>query len=281
MIALATCAELPTGHLEDELAEQLGATWAVWDDPAVDWTAFALVVVRSTWDYQYDLPAFLDWARAVPRLVNPAPVLAWNTDKRYLAAVAAEGLPVVGTAFLAPGVALPAALPEELVLKPTVSAGSRDTGRFRPAAELRAARELLAAIHASGRTAMLQPFLASVEARGESALFYAGGAFSHAVTKAAILRPGAVAALATADDPPIHPLDPAPAERALADRAVAWLQQRFGPLAYARVDLLAGPDGAPVILELELTEPSLYLPYAPGAAERFAAAFRAAAAARR
>ncbi len=277
MIALATCAELPTGSLEDELAERLGATWATWDDPAVDWSAFALVVVRSTWDYQHDLPAFLAWARAVPRLVNPAPVLGWNTDKRYLAAVAAAGFPVVDTAFLAPGDALPAALPEELVLKPTVSAGSRDTGRFRSETDLDAARELLAAIHASGRTAMLQPFLASVDVRGESALFYAGGAYSHAVTKAAILRPGAVAALDTAEDPPTAPLDPTRAERALADRAIAWLQERFGPLAYARVDLLAGPDGAPVILELELTEPCLYLPYGPGAAERFAAAFRAAA----
>lgn len=277
MIALASCAELPTGHLEDELAERLGATWAVWDDPGVDWSAFALVVVRSTWDYQYDRDGFLAWARAMPRLVNPSAVLAWNTDKRYLAEVAAAGLAVVDTAFLAPGDALPTALPEEIVLKPTVSAGSRDTGRFRPATDLDAARELLAAIHASGRTAMLQRFVASVDARGESALLYAGGAYSHAITKAAILRPGEVAALDTAGDPPITPLVPTGAERELADRTVAWLQERLGPLAYARIDLLAGPDGEPVILELELTEPCLYLPYAEGAAERFAATFRAAA----
>ncbi len=277
MIALVTCAELPTGHLEDELAERLGANWAVWNDPGVDWSAFALVVVRSTWDYQYDREGFLTWARAVPRLVNPPSVLEWNTDKRYLAAVAGAGLPVVDTTFLVPGDALPAALPEELVLKPTISAGSRDTGRFRPAADLDAARELLAAIHASGRTAMLQPFVASVDSCGESALFYAGGAYSHAVSKAAILRPGEIALLDTAGDPPIVPLDPTRAERELADRTVAWLQERFGPLAYARIDLLAGPDGAPVILELELTEPCLYLPYAKGAAQRFAATFRRAA----
>lgn len=277
MIALATCAELPAGYLEDELADRLGATWAVWDDPQVDWEAFTLVVVRSTWDYPRDLPGFLAWARSVPRLVNPAPVLAWNTDKRYLAEVAGAGLPVVQTTFLDPGEPLPAGLPEELVLKPTVSAGSRDTGRFRPAEELGAARELLTTIHASGRTAMLQPFLPSVDAQGESALCFAGGCFSHAVRKSAILRPGVVAALGTAEDPPIAPHDPEPAERALAEDALAWLQERFGPLAYARIDLLAGPGGAPVILELELAEPCLYLPCAPGAAERFAAAFGAAA----
>lgn len=277
MIALVTCAALPTGHLEEELAERLGATWVRWDDPAVDWAAFELVVVRSTWDYQRDLPGFLAWAASVPALVNPAPVLAWNTDKRYLAEVAAAGLPVVETTFLAPGDALPARLPEELVLKPTVSAGSRDTGRFRPADDRAAVRELLEAIHASGRTAMLQPFLPSVDERGESALFYAAGAYSHAITKSAILRPGSVAALGAAEDPPITPLEPGPAERALADRTIAWLRERLGPLAYARIDLLAGPDGTPVILELELTEPCLYLPYASGAAERFAAAFLALA----
>ncbi len=270
MIALATCAELPTGYLEDELAERLGATWAVWDDPAVDWTAFERVVVRSTWDYQGDLPGFLAWAARIPGLVNPLQVLRWNTDKRYVADVAAAGLPIVPTTFLAPGEPLPADLPPEFVLKPTVSAGSRDTGRF---TDREPAEALLGTIHASGRTAMLQPFLPSVDSRGESALLYAGGGFSHAVNKGAILKPGAVAALDTDEDPPMAAMEPTRAERALADRAMAWLTERLGPLAYARIDLLEGPDGEPVILELELTEPCLYLPYVPGAAERFAAVF--------
>ncbi len=133
MIALVTCAQLPTGSEEAGLAEQLGATWAVWDDPSVDWDAFDLVVVRSPWDYTHDREAFVAWAHSVPRLVNPAPVLAWNTDKRYMGDVAAAGIPVVETTFLAPGDVLPDELPAELVLKPTVSAGSADTGRFRPA----------------------------------------------------------------------------------------------------------------------------------------------------
>lgn len=270
MIALATAADLPTGYLEDELAAVLGATWAVWDDPAVDWTAFETVVVRSTWDYQKDLPGFLAWAASVPQLLNPASVLAWNTDKRYVAEVAAAGLPVVPTTFLAPGEPLPERLPPEFVLKPTVSAGSRDTGRF---SERAGAAALLGTIHASGRTAMLQPFLASVDARGESALLYAGGTFSHAVNKAAILKPGQVAALEMNEDPAMAPLTPTPEERAVADRAMAWLTKRLGPLAYARIDLLEGPDGTPVILELELAEPCLYLPLADGAAERFAAVF--------
>ena len=79
-------------------------------------------------------------------------------------------------------------------------------------------------------------------------------------------------------DPEITAVAPEPAERELADRAMAWLTDRLGPLAYARVDLLDGPDGAPVILELELTEPCLYLPSAAGAAERLAAVLTRAAA---
>ena len=277
MIALVTCDELPTGYLEDELAAALEATWAVWDDPRVDWGAYELVVVRSPWVFPLRREEFLAWARGVPRLVNGAEVLAWNTDKAYLADVRAAGLPVVATTFLAPGEPLPAALPEELVLKPSISAGSRDTGRFRPLDDLPAVQALLSAIHASGRTAMLQPFLPSVDARGETALFYAGGTYSHAICKDPILAPGEVAELGTAGDPPICAREPTPAERALADRVLSWLEDRLGPLAYARVDLLEGLDGAPVVLELELTEPCLYLPWSDGAAERFAAAFRAAA----
>ncbi len=279
MIALVTCAELPTGYLEDELAAALDATWAVWDDPAVDWGTFDLVVVRAPWDYPLRRDAFLAWAEGAGRVVNPVEVLAWNTDKRYLAEVGAAGLPVVTTTFLEPGDPLPADLPAELVLKPSVSAGSRDTGRFRPAKDRDAVAALLAQIHASGRTAMLQPFLDSVDTRGETALLCFGGTFSHAIRKSAILRPGEVATLGAAEDPEIAACEPTAAERALSDRVVAWLQERLGPLVYARVDLLTGADGEPVVLELELTEPCLYLPFADGAAERFAAVLRAAASA--
>lgn len=277
MIALVTCAEMPNGYLEDELAAALEARWVVWDDPGVDWSSYELVVVRSAWDYSLRRDAFLAWARTVPRLVNPAEVLTWNTDKRYLAEVGAAGLAVVPTTFLAPGEALPRELPVELVLKPTVSAGSRDTGRFCGGEDRAAVGALLARIHASGRSAMLQPFLPAVDVYGETAMFYAAGRFSHAIRKDAILRPGEVAAFDGAEDPAIEARAPTAAERALGDRVVGWLQERLGPLAYARVDLLADAAGAPVVLELELTEPCLYLPSADGAAERFAAAFTAAA----
>jgi glutathione synthase/RimK-type ligase-like ATP-grasp enzyme len=201
-VVLATCAELPEGDEDERLlppalaARGIESRWAVWDDPAADWSSPGLVVVRSTWDYTSRRDAFLAWAEGVPRLANPAEVLRWNTDKRYLDDLAAAGLPVVPTAFVVPGGPRPP-LHGEVVVKPAVSGGSRDTARFAPERH-REAHEHLSALQGEGRVAMLQPYLGSVDEHGETALLYLGGAFSHAIRKGAILRAGA-APLAAAD----------------------------------------------------------------------------------
>jgi glutathione synthase/RimK-type ligase-like ATP-grasp enzyme len=272
-IGLATCSALPRGDADEQLlaAALPEAEWAVWDDPGVGWDSFDLVVVRSTWDYQARRDEFLAWARSVPRLVNPAAVLEWNTDKRYLAEVPGA----VPTLFVAPGerFARPAG---EYVVKPTISAGSRDTARFGDGdGDGERAQALVASIHASGRTAMIQPYLAGVDDHGETALLYFGGRFSHAIRKGPILKPGAEPHedLFAAED--IAARVPAADERALGDRVLQAVRDRFGgDLPYARVDLVPGPDG-PQLLELELTEPSLFFSYADGAAERFAAILKA------
>jgi glutathione synthase/RimK-type ligase-like ATP-grasp enzyme len=269
-IALATCAAFPHGDPDDALlaAALPEARFAIWDDPGEDWRAFDLVVVRSTWDYQDRRDAFLAWARAVPRLVNPIDVLEWNTDKRYLAELPGA----VHTTFLAPGE--PFAAPGgEYVVKPSVSAGSRDTARFAAGDDARAAA-LVDRIHASGRTAMVQPYLDAVDGAGETALLFFDGAFSHAIRKGPLLTPGADPHedVFAAED--ITAREPSGAERALAERVVAVVRERFGrDLPYARVDLVPGPDG-PQVLELELAEPSLFFGQSDGAAERFAAALR-------
>jgi glutathione synthase/RimK-type ligase-like ATP-grasp enzyme len=269
-IALATCAAFPDGDPDDALltAALPEAEFAVWDDPAVDWSLFDLAVVRSTWDYQGRYDEFLRWARSVPRLVNPYEVIAWNTDKRYLGEVPGA----VHTDYLAPGDAF-AAPDGEYVIKPTVSAGSRDTARFVPGDDTRAAA-LVARIHAAGKTAMVQPYLQAVDGDGETALMFFDGEFSHAIRKGPILRPGADPHddVFAAED--ITPREPSADERSLADTVVAAVRDRFGgDHAYTRVDLVPGPDG-PQLLELELTEPSLFFAQGQGAAERFAAAIR-------
>jgi glutathione synthase/RimK-type ligase-like ATP-grasp enzyme len=275
-VALATCAHFPAGDEDDAgLPAAIGGdtTFVVWDDPAVDWAAYDLVVVRSVWDYQGQRDAFLAWANGVgERLVNPPSVLAWNTDKRYLRELADAGLPVVPTTLVEPGEAF-AAPAGEYVVKPTVSAGSRDTARFDAGEDDRAAA-LVAAIHASGRTAMVQPYVASVDTRGETALLFFDGAFSHAIHKGPLLARGADPTSEVFAAETIEPREASDAELAVAARVLDHAVARLGagPLAYARIDLVEDAAGDPLLLELELAEPSLFFAGDAGRLSQFAAA---------
>ena len=276
-IALATCAEYAQGiDEEQELARLLGADWVVWDDPAVAWEAYDRVVVRSTWDCSARPEAFAAWFFALPDVRNPAEVLRFGLDKAYLGELAEAGLPVVATTFLAPGAPALDVVADvaEVVVKPSVGSGARGAGRFL-ARDADAIAGHVAALHAAGRTAMVQPYLSAVDVHGEVALLYAGGSFSHAGAKAALLQPGRVGSATGVSHPGLRRHEPGGAERELADAVVAWVGERFGgPPAYARVDLVQDDLGLPVVLELELVEPNLFLGVAPEAAERFAAALR-------
>jgi len=274
-IALATCAELPELDPDDRLVAPALAALGIagepvaWDDPAADWSAYDLVAVRNTWDYSLRRDEFLAWAASVPRLVNPAAVLRWTTDKRYLHELEEAGLPIVHTVLVEPGEALAESIDGEVVVKPAIGVGSVDAGRHRDAAGVRAH---LAELHAGGRTALVQPFLPGIEQRGETALLYFDGAFSHAIHKGPMLPDqGIVRPYGLFQPESIAAREPSPDERAVADAVIAWIAGRFGVLAYARIDVVPGPAG-PVVLECELAEPSLFLSTAAGAAERFAAA---------
>lgn len=248
----------------------------VWDDPALDWTAFDVVVLRSTWDYTMRRDEFLAWVTAtdaVTRLRNRPDVVRWNSDKTYLRELAGYGLPVVPTEFFSPGdrPAFPAGVP--FVVKPTVSAGSRNTARYDPD-EHDVARGHARRLLDRGRTIMVQPYVASVDERGETALVFVGGRYSHAVIKEALLVPGE---RATEDKlfatEKLHPVEPSGAELAVAQAVLAAIPFPRDELLYARVDLVIGADGTPAVLELELVEPSLMLPQAPpGAADVLARA---------
>jgi len=272
-VALATCAEVP--ELDEDGPALVAAlrehgvepVAAVWDDRAADWARFDLVVLRSTWDYAERRDEFLAWIERLPRVVNPPEVVRWNSDKAYLAELAAAGVAVVPTAFLEPGAGLdPPA--ERFVLKPRISAGGRNTASYE-AHELELARRHLEELHAAGRAALVQPYLDGIDVAGEAALIWIGGAYSHAITKSALLRPGQTPGTELFLAETIAARAASPAERDAAERALAALPFEPHALAYARVDLLPAPDG-PVVLEVELTEPSLYLGYDPAAAERFA-----------
>jgi glutathione synthase/RimK-type ligase-like ATP-grasp enzyme len=248
-----------------------------WDDPSVDWGAFALAVVRSVWDYPRRREDLLAWAHAAARattLLNPPAVLAWSSDKRYLAELAAAGVPVVPTAFAEPGEPMPWPDGGDVVVKPVVSAGSLDTDRY-PAGRRGEAEAHVARLHADGRPAMAQPYMDEVERAGETALVHIGGAFSHAIRKGPLLVPGlrVVGGLFVEED--IAPATPTEDELAAARAALAAVPGGARDLLYARVDLVPGPGGEPLLIELELAEPSLFLAHAPGAAERLADAIAA------
>jgi len=245
-----------------------------WDDASADWGRFDLAIVRSVWDYprrREELLAWADRVAAVTRLLNPPPILRWSSDKRYLAELARAGVPVVPTAFAEPGEAMSWPDAGEIVVKPVVSAGSLDTERH-PAARPAEARAHVARLHAQGRTAMAQPYMAAVEEAGETAMVHIGGSFSHAVRKGPLLVPGLqiVGGLFVEED--IAPAAPTPDQAAVARAALAAVPGGAEDLLYARVDLVPGPDGHPVVIELELLEPSLFLAHAPAAADRLAAA---------
>jgi O-ureido-D-serine cyclo-ligase len=251
-----------------------------WDDPVVDWSAFDIALLRSTWDYFDRLREFLAWVETCARqtlLLNPPEVVRWNTDKHYLAELARAAVPAVPSTFIEPGDnaadgvhAFLARHPEttEFVVKPAVSGGSRDTQRHAEAEPAVAqAKQLLDA----GRSVLLQPYLANVDRDGETALIYFRGQFSHAICKAAILPPGLKGSPVVGLFAPerITPREPGRDELWVAQRALDSLP--FAAPLYARVDLIRDAAGVPTVLELELTEPSLYFTYASGAAERFTA----------
>ena len=284
-ILLATCAAFADGDVDDQLlieplaASNIDASFAVWNDPSVDWSQ-ATTVLRSTWDYTLRRAEFLGWIAAVPALHNPAEIAAWNSDKVYLRELARAGVPITPTTVVRPGSALELPADHEFVVKPSVGAGSRGAGRFLPSARGEAATHA-ARLHDAGRTVLIQPYLADVDDAGETALMYFDGAFSHAIRKGPMLTGDTAHDISETSglflEENITPREPSAAELAVGNQAIAFLVDRFGeaPL-YARVDLLPCADG-PVVIELELVEPSLFLSYADGAADRFAACVAARA----
>jgi hypothetical protein len=288
-VALVTCAVLPDLDPDDRRllaplrARGVEAVPAAWDDPTLDWSAFDLAVLRSTWDYPPRRKEFLAWAASVPRLANPANVISWNTDKRYLVELSLADLPVVPTTWLAADDPWQPPAAGEWVVKPAVGVGSKDCGRYRLAdpEHRRLAAAHVARLHSDGRLVMLQPYLPAVDRYGETAVLFiadphrGGLAYSHAIRKGPMLAGPSRAVEGLYHEEEVTERVPSAAELAVARRALAEIPGGSDRLLYARVDLIPGPDGRPLLVELELTEPSLFLGHDPGAPARLAAAIAA------
>ena len=285
-VALATCSQLPDLDKDDvpliaALAERgVTAEPAVWDSPAIDWQAYDLVLVRSTWDYSPRHDEFLAWARSLPKVANSADVIEWNTDKRYLRELEAAGIPVIPTIWLDPARhlskrAVHTRMPAfgDFVVKPVVSAGAQNTGRYQPvSAESRGK----AIAHATrllddGRWVMIQPYVTSVDTPGETCLIFVDGEHTHAIRKNALLTGPAEDTGELYAEEENSAYEATPEQIEVAERALAVARTATGAdLTYARVDLVTGDDGVPMVIELELTEPSLWMKYGTGVEDKLA-----------
>jgi glutathione synthase/RimK-type ligase-like ATP-grasp enzyme len=267
---------LPEDRLTGEALAARGAevVWASWDATDVDWSAFDAVVLRTCYGYHTRLPAFVAWLGCAARFINPAPLVRWNANKTYLQALERQGMATVPTAWISRGAAVRLAdlmadrAWDDVVVKPTVSAGAMHTRRVKRE-EAAAAQGWLAAMLAD-QAMMVQPFLPEVCAQGEWSLLFFGGALSHAVLKVPRVGDfrvqGEHGGSFTVQTPPA-------AARAVAQRLLAGLG---APAAYARVDgVMQG--GAFLLMELEVIEPYLYLGADPQAGGRYVDALWSAA----
>lgn len=278
-VAVVTCDEMP--HLDGDEARLVPALCALgcvvvtpsWRAATFDWSSVDVAVIRTTWDYQVDLGAFLSWAERVDkqtRLVNTLSVVQWNTHKRYLRALHTAGVPVVPTWWVYPGerVDLAAGLGarkwDRFVIKPSV--GATASGAMVGAIdEIDVASAHMTALQTEGEV-LIQPFLDDVVAFGEWSAVLLGGAYSHGVLKTAAPGDwrvqeewgGGVQACAAP-----------PGALEVVDRAIAAIPSS---VAYGRVDLVRVPGHGWSVIELELVEPALYFRCAPGSEDRLAAA---------
>lgn len=283
-IALATRSNLPDWEVDDRhlhaALDSLGVAFErpVWDDPAVDWSGFDAVLLRTPWDYQDKLPAFMAWVQHVAsltRLFNPAPVVAWNVHKHYLRDLEDAGVPIAPTVWLARGTRADVAAIVRArgwqagFLKPCVGATARETLRFRTGdAGLAAAQGHVDRL-LPDEDLILQPYLSSVETRGEWSAVFLDGRLSHCVRKVPVPGDYRVQDDFGASD---QQYQPSTAELELAHRTMAVLTGAQGPcpaggvpLLYGRTDFLWQDDGSCVLTELEVVEPSLFFRHRPDA----------------
>ena len=269
-LRLATCMGLPERDpdklpLDAALARAgIDARWLAWDDPRVDWDAPIPTVVRTPWNYQDQRDVFLDWceraARAAP-FFNPPDVIRENTHKSYLSGLAERGIACVPTVLVRRADASAPRVRtlgwKRVVVKPAVGAGSVGTRAF--GADDPEADAHVAALLAQ-TDVLIQPYVASVDGHGERSLIWIDGELSHQVRKAPRFAGQAESITG--------PFPISTDERALARVALEPYRER---ILYGRVDIAYDEEGKPLVMELELSEPSLFFAHAEGSADRYVA----------
>ena len=264
-IAYVSCAELPEPDIDEQpLVDGLRASGhdaavVAWDDPDVDWSGFDVALVRATWNYVHQLDAFKAWIEHVDELttlLNPAETMQWNLHKGYLKDLESGGVPIVPTAFFGIGdTTNMRTLARErgwgkVVIKPTVGAGSFGTRVFDLGGDEGNAAQAFFDSMISEREMMVQEYIRSVETIGETALVVIDGQLTHAIEK----KPR----FDDQDEQVLLRESISDEMRSLVDRV---LEAADKECLFARVDVMPGNDGALLLSELEMLEPSLFFPY--------------------
>lgn len=280
-VALATAGQLPEPDFD--LAPLRGAlreagircSVLAWDDPQADFAKARMTVLRSTWNYPLFPREFQQWVEitsTVSDLWNPVSVVRWNLHKRYLIELAEAGIPVTPTELVERGSVRPLGDIAEMrgwavmVVKPAVSASSMNTLKVAEADFDRGEAHLRRL--AVDRDVLVQEYLTSVEEYGERALVWIDGVLTHAVRKSPRF-------IGEDESSSTEEVEISAAEAKLGESAVAMARQSLGqPLLYARIDVAPDSNGSPVVMELELIEPSLYFAQSALALEKMVGAIR-------
>lgn len=268
-LAIASCADLPDWEQDDQLfinalkEKNIQYEVVAWD-ANIDWSQFDACLIRTTWDYQERFSEFTQWVKNVStqtKLFNSAEVLLWNSHKRYLKELEDSGIEIAPSEWLMQGGNYSV---ESLMkkrewtkgfIKPLIGANARECCRFDLTDEgIKKAQEHVDRLTPK-EDLVLQPYLESVEEFGETSGIFFDHEFSHGTRKVPVKGDYRVQDDYGAKD---YPYELNEQEKAVAEKALAWVEQKYGRLLYARIDFLHDSDGNAFLNEMELIEPSLF-----------------------
>lgn len=241
---------------------KIDLVFANWNDEQINWTDFDAAVIRSTWDYVPIRDKFLKKTKEISnetKLFNSHEVMSWNTDKKYLLELEAKGVPIIPTKFVhnieeaKDAISWAFGKANSIAIKPNVGAGARLAGKANSVQE---ALTFVDEILKAKRVAMIQPYVSSVDDEGEKAIIIINGQISHVAKKVPALTVGGHGDAAGSQEITDEIIE--------IVETVSKAVKEWDDLLFARVDVVR-LDNKLVLMELELTEPWLFMQFRPEA----------------